>query len=117
MAENDQLALHFTEAMARYIQAKFHQQLEGSDEHVSLTSDWDLTVLQECDQAIGILWRPTTTLVCTITMSCICGLSQMNPFSDTTNWRAEDYVKDLRSSNGKVEAQNILQPFHLSVTT
>jgi len=45
MAENDQLALHFTEAIARYMQAKFRQQLEGSDEHVSLTSDWDLTVL------------------------------------------------------------------------
>ena len=73
MAENDQLALHFTEAIARYMQAKFRQQLEGS--------------------------------------------SQMDPFSDTTNWRAEEYVKDLRSSNGKVEAQNILQPFHPNVTT
>jgi len=48
MAENDQLALHFTEAIARYMQAKFRQQLEGS--------------------------------------------SQMDPFSDTTNWRAEEYV-------------------------
>src|SRR6267378_6126895 len=55
MAEHDQLALHFTEAIARYMQAKFHQQLEGSDEHVSFPSDWDLTLLQESDQVVEIL--------------------------------------------------------------
>jgi len=37
------------------MQAKFHQQLEGSDEHVSFPFDWDLTLLQECDRAVGIL--------------------------------------------------------------
>ena len=55
MAGKDQLALHFTEAIATYMQAKFHQQLEGSDEHVTFPSDWDLTLLQECDQAVGVL--------------------------------------------------------------
>ena len=54
MAEHDQLALHFTKAIARYMQAKFHQQLEGSDEHVPFPFDWDLTLLQEYDQAVGI---------------------------------------------------------------
>ena len=55
MAGNDQLALHFTEAIATYMQAKFRQQLEGSEEHVTFPSDWDLTLLQECDNAVGIL--------------------------------------------------------------
>jgi len=36
------------------MQAKFRQQLEGSDEHVPFPFDWDLTLLQECDQAVGI---------------------------------------------------------------
>jgi hypothetical protein len=55
MAANNQLALHLTEAIAAYMQAEFRQQLRGSDGHVPFPSDWDLTLLQECQQAIGIL--------------------------------------------------------------
>jgi len=54
MAGQNQLALHLTEAIAGYMQAKFRQ-LQGPDDHVPFPSDWDLTLLQECDQAVGIL--------------------------------------------------------------
>src|SRR6266702_1996237 len=62
------------------MQAKFRQQLEGSDEHVPFPFDWDLTLLQECDQAVGIPVEAYHNTCCTINMSCIFGLSQMNTF-------------------------------------
>ena len=55
MAGNNQLALQLTEAIAAYMQAKFRQEIKGPGDHVPFPSDWDLTLLQECDQAIGIL--------------------------------------------------------------
>jgi hypothetical protein len=54
-AGNDQLGLHFTEANAIYMQAKFRQQLQGSDDHVTFPPDWDFTLLQECEQAFEIV--------------------------------------------------------------
>ena len=55
MARNNQLAIHLTEAIATYMQAKFRKEIKGSGDHVPFPSDWDLTLLQECDQAVGIL--------------------------------------------------------------
>ena len=55
MARDDQLAIYLTEAIATYMQAKFHKEIKGSHDHVPFPSDWDLTLLQECDRVIGIL--------------------------------------------------------------
>ena len=55
MAEKDQLGVYLTEAIATYMQAKFRQMLHGSDVHTPFPADWDLTLLQECNQAVAIL--------------------------------------------------------------
>ena len=55
MARNDQLAVYLTETIATYMQAKFRQEIKGSRDHVPFPSEWDLTLLQECDRVIGIL--------------------------------------------------------------
>jgi len=52
---NDQLGVYLTEAIATYMQAKFRQMLQGLDDRTPFPSDWDLALLQECDQAVGIL--------------------------------------------------------------
>ena len=54
LAKKD-LALSLTEDVASYMKAKFHQQLRGSEGHVPFPPHWDFTLLQECDQAVGIL--------------------------------------------------------------
>ena len=55
MEANSALALEFTEAIATYMKAKFRQQIQGSDKQAYFPSNWDFTLLQECDQAVGIL--------------------------------------------------------------
>ena len=54
LAKKD-LALSLTEDVASYMKAKFHQQLRGSEGHMPFPPHWDFTLLQECDQAVGIL--------------------------------------------------------------
>ena len=55
MLTNKGLALCLTEDIATYMKSKFDQQLQGSEDHVPFPSDWDFTLLQECDLAVGIL--------------------------------------------------------------
>ena len=55
MTVHNDLALNMTEAIAGYMQAKFDHQLKGFETPVPFPSDWDLRLLQECDQAVGIL--------------------------------------------------------------
>lgn len=55
MEVNSALALTLTEAIATYMKAKFLQQIQGSDKQADFPSNWDFTLLQECDQAVGIL--------------------------------------------------------------
>src|SRR6266446_2239337 len=73
-------------------------------------------ILHSCrnvTRLLEFLWRPTTTLVCTIDMSCIFGLSEMNPFfrhdklegrglcegSQIKQWVRMERVKQKISSN------------------
>ncbi len=55
MTVNNDLALNMTEAIAGYMQAKFDQRLKDFANPVPFPLDWDLYLLQECDQAVGIL--------------------------------------------------------------
>ena len=55
MALNNDLALNLTEGITTYMQAKFNQQLKGFDTPVPFPLDWDIRLLQECNQAVGIL--------------------------------------------------------------
>jgi hypothetical protein len=55
MEANSALALSLTEAIATYMKAKFIQQIQGSAEQAYFPSNWDFTLLHECDQAVGIL--------------------------------------------------------------
>jgi len=55
MTVNHDLALNMTEAIAGYMQAKFDQRLKDFANPVPFPLDWDLYLLQECDQAVGIL--------------------------------------------------------------
>jgi hypothetical protein len=55
MTVNNDLALNMTEAIAGYMQAKFDQRLKDCANPVPFPLDWDLSLLQECDQAVGIL--------------------------------------------------------------
>jgi len=55
MEAHSALALDFTEAIATYMKAKFHKEIQGSDKQAYFPSNWDFTLLQECDQAVGIL--------------------------------------------------------------
>ena len=48
-------ALGLTEGVAHYMKAKFLHELQSKKDHVPFPSDWDFTLLQECDQAVGIL--------------------------------------------------------------
>jgi hypothetical protein len=48
-------ALCLTEEVAAYMKAKFLHQLHSKGDHVSFPAHWDLTLLQECDQAVDIL--------------------------------------------------------------
>jgi len=75
------------------------QHLQGSDSHVHFPSDWDLTLLQECDKAVGMLCKLTTMSVCSNNIYCLCKLAQTNYFFRQTTWRAEDYVEDNTKSN------------------
>ena len=55
MEANSALALDLTEAIANYMKAKFRQEIQHSDKRPYFPSNWDFTLLQECDQAVGIL--------------------------------------------------------------
>ena len=68
MTVDNDLALYMTEAISGYMQAKFDRKLKGSSTPVPLPLDWDLRLLQECDQAVG-------TLVDAYRNPCMCTIN------------------------------------------
>jgi len=55
MANNSALGLGLTEAIATYMRAKFLCKLQNSNVPIPFPSEWDFTLLQECDHAVSIL--------------------------------------------------------------
>ena len=49
------LALDFTEAVAKYMQAKFRCRVQNSEISVPFPSEWDFMLVQECDHLVNIL--------------------------------------------------------------
>ncbi|KAF8957921.1 hypothetical protein BDZ97DRAFT_1762563 [Flammula alnicola] len=84
------IALHLTEAISTYMKAKFLQKLHSCDDYVPFPSDWDFTLLQECDLAVDVL-------------------TDAYRRKYVTQWRADDYVAELTERatgrNSKVEAK------------
>lgn len=91
MIEDKDLALSLTEAIAAYMKTKFYQLLQGDHTEVSFPLEWDLNLLDECDQAITILLEAQGNQC---TYNEILGQSILD-WTDTTMWKAGGYVEDL----------------------
>jgi hypothetical protein len=91
MTEGKDLALRLTEAIAAYMKIKFYQLLQGDHTEVYFPPEWDLNLLNECDQAITILLEAhgnQRMYIESLGQSISC-------WTDTTMWKARDYVKEL----------------------
>lgn len=108
MAQFDNLAISLTEAVSSYMKAKFHAKLQRSEDHIPFPLEWDFPLLNQCDQAVNILFEAYSnpcewpTLWNKLKVETISRL-------DVTPWRAEDYASNLTPSatgqNLKVEAK------------
>ena len=55
METTTDLAIDFTENIASYMREKFLHKIQGHGHNIPFPSDWDFTLLQECDHAVGVL--------------------------------------------------------------
>lgn len=110
MAPSD-FAFDLTEEVASYMRAKFLQGLKSQDNHVPFPTDWDVTLLQECDQAVGILLQAYHNACEGLLFGPFLNNSVLTwvNFLDQTKWSADDYVKNLTArasgQNQEVEAK------------